>query len=69
MIYLVVGEQGTGKTKYLVEEANHEKEIGNSNIVFVDTDDSQVRILDHKIRLINARSFNRIHFLNSCSRL
>ena len=50
MIYLVVGEQGTGKTKYLVEEANHEKEIGNSNIVFVDTDDSQVRILDHKIR-------------------
>lgn len=57
MIYLVVGEQGTGKTKYLVEEANHEKEIGNSNIVFVDTDDSQVRILDHKIRLINAKSY------------
>lgn len=57
MIYLVVGEQGTGKTKYLVEEANHEKELGNSNIVFVDTDDSQVRILDHKIRLINAKSY------------
>lgn len=57
MIYLVVGEQGTGKTKYLVEEANHEKELGNANIVFVDTDDSQVRILDHKIRLINAKSY------------
>ncbi len=57
MIYLVVGEQGTGKTKYLVEEANHEKELGNSNIIFVDTDDSQVRILDHKIRLINAKSY------------
>lgn len=57
MIYLVVGEQGTGKTKYLVEEANHEKELGNANIIFVDTDDSQVRILDHKIRLINAKSY------------
>lgn len=57
MIYLVVGTQGTGKTKYLVEEANHEKELGNANIVFVDTDDSQVRILDHKIRLINAKSY------------
>lgn len=57
MIYLVVGAQGTGKTKYLVEEANHEKEIGNSNIVFIDTDDSQVTILDHKIRLINAKSY------------
>lgn len=57
MIYLVVGAQGIGKTKYLVEDANKEKEAGNSNIVFVDTDDSQVRILDHKIRLINAKSY------------
>lgn len=57
MIYLVVGQQGIGKTKYLVEEANLEKEKGNSNIVFVDTEDNQVRILDHKIRLINAKSY------------
>ena len=57
MIYLVVGAQGLGKTKYLVEQANLEKEKGNSNIVFIDTEDSQVRILDHKIRLINAKSY------------
>ena len=57
MIYLVVGAQGIGKTKYLVEQANLEKEKGNSNIVFIDTEDSQVRILDHKIRLINAKSY------------
>ena len=57
MIYLVVGQQGIGKTKYLVEQANLEKEKGNSNIVFIDTEDSQVRILDHKIRLINAKSY------------
>lgn len=57
MIYLVVGQQGIGKTKYLVDEANLEKEKGNSNIVFVDTEDDQVRILDHKIRLINAKSY------------
>lgn len=57
MIYLVVGAQGIGKTKYLVEQANLEKEKGNSNIVFIDTEDNQVRILDHKIRLINAKSY------------
>ncbi|WP_105300439.1 hypothetical protein [Anaerococcus marasmi] len=57
MINLVLGEQGVGKTKYLVEEANREKEKGNNNIVFVDTDDSQINTLDHKVRLINAKSY------------
>lgn len=57
MIYLVLGEQGVGKTKYLVEQANKEKEKGNNNIVFVDTDDSQINTLDHKVRLINAKSY------------
>ena len=53
----MLGEQGVGKTKYLVEEANKEKEKGNNNIVFVDTDDSQINTLDHKVRLINAKSY------------
>ncbi|MCI5972570.1 MAG: hypothetical protein MRZ08_05960 [Anaerococcus sp.] len=57
MINLVLGEQGVGKTKYLVEEANKEKEKGNNNIVFVDTDDSQINTLEHKVRLINAKSY------------
>ncbi|MDO5047417.1 MAG: hypothetical protein Q4D88_02570 [Anaerococcus sp.] len=57
MIYLVLGEQGVGKTKYLVEEANKEKEKGNNNIVFIDTDDDQIQTLDHKVRLINASSY------------
>ena len=57
MINLVLGEQGVGKTKYLVKEANKEKEKGNNNIVFVDTDDSQINTLDHKVRLINAKSY------------
>lgn len=57
MINLVLGEQGVGKTKYLVEEANKEKENGNNNIVFVDTDDSQINTLDHRVRLINAKSY------------
>lgn len=57
MIYLVLGEQGVGKTKYLVEEANKEKEKGNNNIVFIDADDSQITTLDYKVRLINAKSY------------
>lgn len=57
MIYLALGEQGVGKTKYLVEEANKEKEKGNNNIVFIDADDSQITTLDYKVRLINAKSY------------
>ena len=57
MIYLVAGEQGTGKTKYLVEQANHEKEVGNANIVFVDSDNEQIYSLDHSVRLIDASNF------------
>ena len=57
MIYLVLGDKGVGKTRYLVEEANKEKEKGNNNIVFIDTDDSQINTLDHKVRLINAKSY------------
>ena len=57
MIYLVLGEQGVGKTKYLVEEANKEKEKGNNNIVFIDADDSQITTLDYKVRLVDAKSY------------
>ena len=38
MIYLVLGPSGSGKTKWLIDQANDEKGKGNTNIVFVDSD-------------------------------
>ena len=57
MIYYVLGQSGTGKTQYLVDEANKEKEKNTNNIVFINTDDDKTRILDHKVRVINAKSY------------
>lgn len=57
MIYLVIGPKGSGKTKWLIEQANAEKDKGNENIVFVDSDDDQIYSLDYKVRLIDASNF------------
>lgn len=57
MIYYVVGQSGTGKTQYLIDEAIKEKEKNHNNIVFINTDDDKTRILDHKVRVINAKSY------------
>ena len=58
MLYYVIGEEGTGKTQYLVDEANKEKENDVNNIVFINTDKDRTRISDHKVRVINAKSYN-----------
>ena len=57
MIYLILGESGTGKTQYLVEQAKKEVEKDTSNVVFITSDDDKERILDHKVRLISAKSY------------
>ena len=57
MIHYVIGKSGTGKSQYLVEEANKEKENNLNNIVFITTDDERNRILDHNVRVINAKSY------------
>ncbi|MGY3755382.1 hypothetical protein ACWOAQ_01865 [Helcococcus kunzii] len=57
MVKLILGKSGSGKTKYLIDNANEEKSRGNGNIVFVDTDDTHIFSLDYAIRLINANKF------------
>ena len=57
MIYLVLGPSGSGKTKWLIDQANDEKGKGNTNIVFVDSDNEQIYSLDHSVRLIDASNF------------
>lgn len=65
MIKFIIGKSGSGKTKWLIDEANNDLKTGHENIVFIDTDDSHIFTLDHSIRLINARDFR----INTADRL
>lgn len=58
MIKFIIGKSGSGKTKWLIDEANNDLKTGHENIVFIDTDDSHIFSLDHSVRLINARDFH-----------
>ncbi|WP_297810889.1 hypothetical protein [uncultured Finegoldia sp.] len=58
MIKFVVGPKGSGKTKWLIDQANDEKKNKNGNIIFVDSDDKHIFTLDHSVRLIDASTFH-----------
>lgn len=57
MVKFILGAKGTGKTKWLIDNANKDKKEGNGNIAFVDVDDDHIFTLDYNVRLINAMEF------------
>ena len=58
MVKFILGAKGTGKTRWLVENANKDMKEGNGNIAFIDVDDNHIFTLDYNVRLINAMEFN-----------
>jgi hypothetical protein len=58
MVYFVLGPKGSGKTKWLIDQANEEIKKGNGNIIFIDVDDNHIFSLDYSVRLVNAIEFN-----------
>ncbi len=58
MVKFILGEKGSGKTKWLIDNANKEMEKGNGNIAFIDVDDDHIFSLNYNVRLINAMEFN-----------
>ncbi len=58
MVNFILGPQGSGKTKWLIQRANKDMKEGNGNIIFIDVDDNHIFSLDSSIRLINAMEFN-----------
>ena len=58
MVNFILGPQGSGKTKWLIEKANHDMKVGNGNIIFIDVDDNHIFRLNSAVRLINAMEFN-----------
>lgn len=58
MVHFIVGPKGSGKTKWLIDNANDDIRKGNENIVFIDVDDNHIFSLNYAVRLINAMEFN-----------
>ena len=58
MVKFILGAKGTGKTKWLIDNANIDMREGNGNIVFIDVDDNHIFSLNYNVRLINAMEFN-----------
>ncbi|NLY77712.1 MAG: hypothetical protein GX080_06455 [Tissierellia bacterium] len=58
MVHFVLGAKGSGKTKWLIDQANSEIKKGNGNIIFIDVDDNHIFSLDYSVRLVNAIEFN-----------
>lgn len=60
MVKFILGAKGTGKTKWLIDNANKDMKEGNGNIIFIDVDDNHIFSLNYNVRLINAMEFNII---------
>lgn len=58
MVKFILGEKGSGKTKWLIDNANKDMKEGNGNIAFIDVDDDHIFTLNYNVRLINAMEFN-----------
>jgi hypothetical protein len=58
MVKFILGAKGSGKTKWLIDNANKDMLEGNGNIAFVDVDDNHIFSLNYNVRLINAMEFN-----------
>ncbi len=60
MVRLVVGTKGTGKTKKMIELANHRAEESKGNIVFINKDHRLMYDLNHNIRVITMDDYEGI---------
>ncbi len=62
MVELIVGKEGKGKTKQLLDRVNTEVKTASGNIVFLDRNDKHMFELNNKVRLVNVSEYE---FTNS----
>ena len=58
MVNLIVGKEGKGKTKILLERVNGEIQTATGNIVFLDRNDKHMFELNNKVRLVNVTEYD-----------
>ena len=64
MIKYILGSKGSGKTRWLIDNANEDMKQGDGNIAFVEVDDDHIFSLDYNVRLINATEY-RLNSIDS----
>lgn len=57
MVKFILGAKGSGKTMWLIDNANEDNKEGNGNIAFLDVDDDHIFSLDYNVRLINIKDY------------
>ncbi len=58
MIQLIVGNEGKGKTKEMLERVNNEIKEASGNIVYLDKNTKHMYELNNKIRLVSVSEFS-----------
>ncbi|MCR5250923.1 MAG: twitching motility protein PilT [Lachnospiraceae bacterium] len=58
MIQLIVGNEGKGKTKEMLDKVNEEIKAASGNIVYLDKNAKHMYELNNKIRLVDVSEFN-----------
>jgi len=58
MVSLIVGKEGKGKTKHLLEKVNEEIKEASGNIVYLDRSSKHMFELNNKVRLINVSEYD-----------
>lgn len=58
MIQIIYGKKGSGKTKRILDMANHAVEEQHGDVVFVDDDNRYMFDLRHEVRFVNAGEFS-----------
>ncbi|MGL5648578.1 MAG: hypothetical protein ACRDDY_12080 [Clostridium sp.] len=57
MIQIFCSERGAGKTKKLIEKANEYRKEARGNIIFIDDDSTNARLVNREIRFISTEEF------------
>ena len=58
MIQVIAGKKGSGKTKRILDMANHASQESKHDIVFIDDDNRYMFDLRHEVRFINAGEYD-----------
>lgn len=58
MVQLIVGKEGKGKTKHLLEKVNEEIKTVSGNIVYLDRSTKHMFELNNKVRLVNVADYS-----------
>jgi RecA/RadA recombinase len=58
MLEIIIGEEGKGKTKVLLEKANNDVKVSGGTVIYIDQNNKHIYELSNRIRFINVQDFS-----------